>query len=202
MSDILIFMSGILIYMIRFGIFFMIMYGMLFVISPAAVFWLPFLIYWRPTIDVLLLTSFITYPSCVAIHITITLQVFFQYSGIRLGHALQFASPTRTSYIRPIIPWHVVCRTLHPPSHGDIAQHLADHDRLCAQREQHNYISRSSPEKFGMTFPNNAWEHAERAPEICETEMNQHFGKTLATYFHVINTTQDSHTSNHNKLHI
>src|ERR1041385_7135301 len=91
MSDILIFMPGILIYMIRFGIFFMIMYGMLFVSSPAAVFWLPFLIYWRPTIDVLLLTSFITYPSCVAIHQTITLQVSLQYSGIRLGHALQFA---------------------------------------------------------------------------------------------------------------
>src|ERR1041384_4525158 len=84
MSDILIFMSGILIYMIRFGIFFMIMYGMLFVFSPAAVLWLPFLIYWRPTIDVLLLTSFITYPPCVAIHQTITLQVSLQYSGIRL----------------------------------------------------------------------------------------------------------------------
>src|ERR1041384_3527875 len=103
MSNILIFMSGILIYMIRFGIFFMIMYGMLFVFSPAA-FWLPFLICWRPTIDVLLLTSFITYPPCVAIHQTITLQVSLQYSGIRLGHALQFTSPTRTSYIRPIIP--------------------------------------------------------------------------------------------------
>src|ERR1041385_5417195 len=99
MSDILIFLSGILIYMIRFGMFFMIMYRMLFVFSPAAVVWFPFLIYWRPTIDVLLLTSFITYPLCVAIHQTITLLVSVQY-GIRLGHALQFASPTRTSYIR------------------------------------------------------------------------------------------------------
>src|ERR1041385_7843272 len=104
MSDILIFMSGILIYMICFGIFFMIIYGMLFVFSPAAVVWLPFLIYWRPTIDVLLLTSFITYPPCVAIHQTITPHVSLQYFGVRLGHALQFASPTRTSYIRPIIP--------------------------------------------------------------------------------------------------
>src|SRR3954447_12386339 len=104
MSGILIFISGILIYMICFGIFFMILYGMLFVYSPAVVVWLPFLIYWRPTIDVLLLTSFITYPPCIAIHQTIKLQVSFQYSGIRLAHALQFASPTRTSYIRPIIP--------------------------------------------------------------------------------------------------
>src|SRR3954470_1387753 len=104
MSDILIFMSGILIYMIFFGIFFMITYGMLFVFSPAVVFWLPFLIYWRPTIDVLLLTSFVTSPSCVAIHQTIMLQVSLQYSGIRLCHTLQFASSTRTSYIRPIIP--------------------------------------------------------------------------------------------------
>src|ERR1044071_4812732 len=104
MSNILIFMSGILIYMVCFGIFFMIMYGMLFVFLPAVVVWLPFLIYWCHTIDVLLLTSFITYPSCVAIHQIITLQVSLQYSGIRLGHALQFASPTQTSYIRPIIP--------------------------------------------------------------------------------------------------
>ena len=37
--------------------------------------------------------------------------------------------------------------------------------------------------------------------KFAEMEMNQHFGKTLATHFHVINTTQDSHTSNHNKLH-
>src|SRR3954470_4440110 len=35
--------------------------------------------------------------------------------------------------------------------------------------------------------------------KFAETEMNQHFGKTLATHFHVINTTQDSHTSKHNK---
>src|ERR1041385_7953293 len=104
MYGILIFMSGILIYMICFGIFFMIMYMMLFVFSPAVVVWFPFLIYWRPTIDVLLLTSFITYPPCVAVHQTITLQVSFQYSRIRLGHALQFASPTQTSYICPIIP--------------------------------------------------------------------------------------------------
>src|ERR1041385_8753540 len=103
MSGILIFMSGIFIYMICFGIFFMIMYGMLFVFSPAVVVWLPFLIYWCPTIDVLLLTSFITYPPCVDIHQTITLSVSFQYSGIRLSHASQFASPTRTSYIHPII---------------------------------------------------------------------------------------------------
>src|ERR1041385_9046849 len=96
-------MSGILIFMICFGIFFMIMYGMLFVFSPAVVVWLSFLIYWRPTNNVLLLTNFITYPPCVAIHKTITLQVSLKYSGIRLGHALQFASPTCTSYIRPII---------------------------------------------------------------------------------------------------
>src|SRR4051812_3180572 len=102
-SGILIFMSGTLIYIICFGIFFMIMYGMLFVFSSTAVVWLPLLIYCRPTIDVLLLTSFITYPSCVAIHQTITLQVSFQYYGIRLGNALQFASPTWTSYVRPII---------------------------------------------------------------------------------------------------
>jgi len=38
--------------------------------------------------------------------------------------------------------------------------------------------------------------------KFAEMEMNQHFGKTLATHSHVINTTQDSHTSNHNKLHI
>src|SRR4051812_48109088 len=35
--------------------------------------------------------------------------------------------------------------------------------------------------------------------KFAEMEMNQHFRKTLATHFHVINTTQDSHTSNHNK---
>src|SRR3954470_17438618 len=35
--------------------------------------------------------------------------------------------------------------------------------------------------------------------KFAETEMNQHFDKTLATHFDVINTTQDSHTSNHNK---
>src|ERR1041385_4767613 len=97
MSGILIFMSGNLILM--FGICLILMSGILIFI------WLPFLISWRPTIEVLLLiTSFITYPPCVAIHQTITLQVFLQYSGIRLGHALQFASPTRTSYIRSIIP--------------------------------------------------------------------------------------------------
>src|SRR3954462_7681130 len=97
MSGILILMSGILILM--FGICLILMFGILIFI------WLPFLISWRPTIEVLLLiTSFITYPPCIAIHKTITLQVFLQYSGIRLGHALQFASPTRTSYIRPIIP--------------------------------------------------------------------------------------------------
>src|ERR1041384_361469 len=103
-SGILIFMSGILIYMIYFGIFFMIMmYGMFYVFSPAVLVWMPFLISWRPTIDVLL-TGLNTYPPCVAIHQTITLQVSFQYSRIRICHALQFASPTRTSYIRPIIP--------------------------------------------------------------------------------------------------
>src|SRR3954462_4223371 len=88
-SSILILMSGILILMSNILNFI----------------WLPFLISWRPTIEVLLLiTSFIIYPPCVAIHQTITLQVFLQYSEIRLGHAFQFASPTRTSYIRPIIP--------------------------------------------------------------------------------------------------
>src|SRR3954471_21331363 len=95
MFNILILMSGILI----------LMSGILIFMSSILIFiWFPFLISWRPTIDVLLLiTSFITYPPCVAIHQTITLQVFFQYSGIRLGHALQFASPTHTSYICPII---------------------------------------------------------------------------------------------------
>src|SRR3954469_23936505 len=93
MFDILIFMSGILIYMICSGIFFMIMYGMLFVFSPAVVVLLPFLISLRPTIDVLLLTNLIiNYQSCVSIHQTITLQVHLQYSRIRLVHALQFAS--------------------------------------------------------------------------------------------------------------
>src|SRR3954470_9449198 len=100
MSEIFIFMSDIMIFMSDM----LIMYGMLFVFSPAAVVLLPFLSYWHPTIDVLLLTSFITYPPCVAIHQTITLQVSLQYFGIRLGHAQQFASPTRTSYIHPIIP--------------------------------------------------------------------------------------------------
>src|SRR4051812_1796206 len=96
MSGILILMSGILICMSDILIF----------MSDILIFiWLPFLISWRPTIDIyLLITSFITYPPCVAIHQTITLEVFFQYFGSRIGHALQFASPTRTSYIRPIIP--------------------------------------------------------------------------------------------------
>src|ERR1041384_517158 len=104
MSGLLIFMSGNLILM--FGICLIRMSGILILKSSILIFiWLPFLISWRPTIEVLLLiTSFITYPPCVAIHQTITLQVFLQYSGIRLGHALQFASPTRISYIRPIIP--------------------------------------------------------------------------------------------------
>src|SRR3954468_3651255 len=65
----------------------------------------------------------------------------------------------------------------------------------CVHREQHNYISRSSPEKFGMTFPNNAWEHAESAPEICrngnESTFRQNIGHSRFTY-----------TSNHHKLHI
>src|SRR3954466_7026303 len=96
MSGILILMSDILILM--FGICLILMSGILIFI------WLPFLISWRPTIEVLLLiTGSITYPPCVAIHQTITLQVFLQYSEIRLGHALQFASPTRASYICPII---------------------------------------------------------------------------------------------------
>src|ERR1043165_9035136 len=103
MSGILILMSGILILM--FGICLILMSGILILMSGILIFmWLPFLISWRPTIEVLLLiTSFITYPPCVAIHQTIMLQVFFQYSGIRLGHALQFASPTQTSSIRRII---------------------------------------------------------------------------------------------------
>src|SRR4051812_38395903 len=102
MSDILILMSGILILMS--GIL-VLMSGILVLMSGILIFiWLPFLISRRPTIDVLLLiTSCITYTSCVSIHQTITLQVFFQYSGIRFGHALQFASPTQTSYICPII---------------------------------------------------------------------------------------------------
>src|ERR1044072_5994178 len=112
MSGILIFMSGNLILM--FGICLILMSGILILMSSILIFiWLPFLISWRPTIKVLLLiTSFITYPPCVAIHQTITLQVFLPYSGIRLGHALQFAFPTQTSYILSIIPYHVVCRTL------------------------------------------------------------------------------------------
>src|ERR1041385_7630744 len=65
----------------------------------------------------------------------------------------------------------------------------------CVHREQHNYISRSSPEKFGMTFPNNAWEHAESAPEICrngnESTFRQNIGNSRFTYI-----------SNHHKLHI
>src|SRR3954469_9437386 len=103
MSRILILMSGILILM--FNICLILMYRFMILMSSILIFiWLPFLISWCPTIEVLLLiTSFITYPPCVAIHQTITLQVFLQYSGIRLGHALQFASPTWTSYIRPII---------------------------------------------------------------------------------------------------
>src|SRR3954466_3471644 len=112
MSGILILMSGILILMVGIclilmsGICLILMSGILILMSSILIFiWLPFLISWRPTIEFLLLiTSFITYPPCVAIHQTITLQVFLQYSGISLGHALQFASPTRTSYIRPIIP--------------------------------------------------------------------------------------------------
>src|SRR3954470_16055787 len=96
-------MSGNLILM--FVICLILMSGILDLMSGILTFiWLPFLISWRPTIEVLLLiTSFITYPPCVAIHQTITLHVFFQYSGIRLGHALQFASLTQTSYIFPII---------------------------------------------------------------------------------------------------
>src|SRR3954468_7481345 len=102
MSGILILMSCILILM--FGIL-IVMSGILILMTSILIFiWLPSLISWRATIEVLLLiTSFITYPPCVAIHQTITLQVFLQYSGIRLGHALQFASLTRTSYICPII---------------------------------------------------------------------------------------------------
>src|SRR3954465_8211396 len=107
MSGILILMSGILILM--FGICLILMYGILILMFGILIFiWLPFLISWCPTIEVLLLIiSFITYPPCVAIHQTIMLQLFFQYSSIKLGHALQFASPTRTSYIRPIILKHL-----------------------------------------------------------------------------------------------
>src|SRR4051812_41995489 len=68
-------------------------------------------------------------------------------------------------------------------------------DHLRAHRERHNYISQSSPEKFGMTFPNNAWEHAESAPEIFgnenESTFRQNIGQSRFTY-----------TSNHHKLHI
>src|SRR3954468_19872326 len=46
-----------------------------------------------------------------------------------------------------------------------------------------------------MTFPNNAWEHAESAPEICrngnESTFRQNIGHSRFTY-----------TSNHHKLHI
>src|SRR3954470_8536892 len=99
MSGILILMFGIYLILMS-GICLIVMSDILILMSSILIFiWLPFLISWRPTIEVLLLiTSFITYPSCVAIHQTIMLQVFLQYSGIRLGHALQFASPTRTSY--------------------------------------------------------------------------------------------------------
>src|SRR4051812_30419260 len=91
-------------------------------------------------------------------------------------------------------------------------QHLADHDRLRAQREQHNYISRyTSPKKFGMTFPNNAWEHAESAPEICrngnESTFRQNIGNSFSrhqynTRFTYIKPQQSfTYTSNH-KHHI
>src|SRR3954464_11798900 len=85
MFGILILMYDILILM--FDICLILMFGILILMSSILIFiWLPFLISWRPTIEVLLLiTSFITYPPCVAIHQTITLQVFLQYSGIRLG---------------------------------------------------------------------------------------------------------------------
>src|SRR3954467_5625323 len=107
MSGILIPMSGILILM--FGICLILMSDILILMSSILIFiWLPFLISWRPTIEVLLLiTSFIIYPSCVDIHQTITLQVFLQYSGSILGHAFQFASLTRTSY------YSVACRLSH-----------------------------------------------------------------------------------------
>src|SRR3954469_15387384 len=67
MSGILILMSGILILVL--GICLILMSGILILMSSILIFiWLPFLISWRPTIDVLLLiSSFITYPPCVSI---------------------------------------------------------------------------------------------------------------------------------------
>src|ERR1041385_6646058 len=68
-------------------------------------------------------------------------------------------------------------------------------DHLRARRDQHNYISQSSPEKFGMTFPNNAWEHAKSAPEICRN------GNEL-TFRQNIGHSRFTDTSNHHKIHI
>src|SRR3954468_14660238 len=74
-----------------------------------------------------------------------------------------------------------------------ISRTMVDH--LHARREQHNYISRSSPKKFGMTFPNNAWEHAESAPEICRNGNE-------STFWQSIGNSRFTYTSNHRKLHI
>src|ERR1041384_3572168 len=68
-----------------------------------------------------------------------------------------------------------------------------------------------SPEKCGMTFPNNAWEHVESAPEICrngnESTFQQNIGNSFSrhqynTRFTYIKPQQSlTYTSNH-KHHI
>src|SRR3954470_22025278 len=69
-----------------------------------------------------------------------------------------------------------------------ISRTMVDH--LHARIEQHNYISQSSPEKFGMTFPNNAWEHAESAPEIFRNGNESTFRQNIGNSFsrHKYNT--------------
>src|ERR1043165_3319563 len=46
-----------------------------------------------------------------------------------------------------------------------------------------------------MTFPNNAWEHAESAPEICRN-------RNESTFWQNIGNSRFTYTSNHHKLHI
>src|SRR3954468_24256504 len=55
-----------------------------------------------------------------------------------------------------------------------------------------------------MTFPNNALEHAESAPEICRNGNESTFWQNIATQdTHIHQTTISfTYTSNHHKIHI
>jgi hypothetical protein len=53
-------------------------------------------------------------------------------------------------------------------------------------------------ENFGMTFAKKG--HA-KSPNFVEMEVNQHFGKTLATYSHVITSFAWKHKANDPYMH-